>query len=35
VKDQVVGSGITLEDRGSHPLKGITDEWHHYAVARN
>ena len=27
VKDLVTGSGITFEDRGSHRLKGIVDEW--------
>lgn len=33
VKDLVTGSGITLQDRGNHTLKGITDEWQVYAVA--
>jgi class 3 adenylate cyclase len=32
VKDLVVGSGITFEDRGSHALKGVPDEWRIYAV---
>ena len=32
VKDLVTGSGITFEDRGSHTLKGMPDEWHLYAV---
>jgi class 3 adenylate cyclase/pimeloyl-ACP methyl ester carboxylesterase len=27
VKDLVTGSGITFTDRGSHPLKGVNDEW--------
>jgi class 3 adenylate cyclase len=27
VKDLVVGSGITFEDRGTHTLKGVPDEW--------
>ena len=27
VKDLVTGSGITFTDRGSHPLKGVPDEW--------
>ena len=27
VKDLVVGSGIAFEDRGSHALKGVADEW--------
>jgi class 3 adenylate cyclase len=33
VKDLVTGSGITLRDRGTHVLKGISDEWQVYAVA--
>ncbi len=32
VKDLVAGSGITFEDRGTHTLKGIPDEWRLYAV---
>jgi class 3 adenylate cyclase len=32
VKDLVAGSGITFEDRGSHRLKGVPDEWHLYAA---
>jgi class 3 adenylate cyclase len=32
VKDLVVGSGINLEDRGAHTLKGVPDEWHLYAA---
>jgi class 3 adenylate cyclase len=35
VKDLVVGSGIHLEDRGAHSLKGVPGEWHVYAVERN
>ncbi|MGB2941040.1 MAG: adenylate/guanylate cyclase domain-containing protein [Candidatus Dormiibacterota bacterium] len=27
VKDLVVGSGINFEDRGTHALKGVPDEW--------
>ena len=27
VKDLVAGSGIEFEDRGAHPLKGLSDEW--------
>jgi hypothetical protein len=27
VKDLVVGSGLALEDRGSHDLKGVPGEW--------
>jgi class 3 adenylate cyclase/alpha-beta hydrolase superfamily lysophospholipase len=30
VKELVVGSGITFEDRGDHDLKGIPDRWHLY-----
>jgi class 3 adenylate cyclase len=33
VKDLVAGSGLTFEDRGRHPLKGLPGEWHLYAVA--
>ncbi len=32
VKDLVAGSGIDLQDRGSHELKGVPDEWQLYAV---
>jgi pimeloyl-ACP methyl ester carboxylesterase/class 3 adenylate cyclase len=32
VKDLVTGSGITFEDRGTHQLKGVPDEWHLYAA---
>jgi class 3 adenylate cyclase len=35
VRDLVVGSGINLEDRGAHTLKGVPDEWHLYAVTAN
>jgi class 3 adenylate cyclase len=34
VKDLVAGSGLALEDRGLHSLKGVPDEWRLYAVAR-
>ena len=33
VKDAVLGSGITFEDRGSHELKGVPGDWQLYAVA--
>ena len=33
VKDLVAGSGLAFEDRGTHSLKGVPDEWHLYAVA--
>ncbi|HEX2032156.1 MAG TPA: adenylate/guanylate cyclase domain-containing protein [Actinomycetota bacterium] len=32
VKDLVAGSGIELEDRGVHQLKGVPGEWRLYAV---
>jgi class 3 adenylate cyclase len=32
VKDLVVGSGLQFEDRGTHILKGIPDEWRLFAV---
>jgi class 3 adenylate cyclase len=32
VKDLVAGSGIAFEDRGSHTLKGVPDDWQLYAV---
>lgn len=32
VKDLVVGSGVALEARGAHALKGVPGEWHVYAV---
>jgi pimeloyl-ACP methyl ester carboxylesterase len=32
VKDLVVGSGLTFQDRGTHALKGIPDEWQVYSV---
>jgi class 3 adenylate cyclase len=32
VKDLVVGSGLTFADRGTHPLKGVPDEWQLFAV---
>lgn len=34
VRDLVVGSGLALEDRGTHPLKGVADEWRLFALAR-
>jgi class 3 adenylate cyclase len=33
VKDLVVGSGLSFEDRGSTTLKGVPDEWRLYALA--
>jgi class 3 adenylate cyclase len=32
VKDLVAGSALTFEDRGSHSLKGVPDEWRLWAV---
>lgn len=32
VKDLVIGSPITFEDRGTHTLKGIADEWQLFSV---
>ena len=34
VKELVVGSRLAFEDRGSHPLKGVPDAWHLYALRR-
>jgi pimeloyl-ACP methyl ester carboxylesterase len=34
VKDLVAGSGIEFEDRGTHTLKGIPNEWRLFAVSR-
>jgi len=33
VKDLVIGSGISFEDRGTHVLKGVPDPWQLYGVA--
>ena len=32
VKDLVAGSGISFEDRGTHQLKGVPDEWRIFAA---
>jgi hypothetical protein len=32
VRDLVVGSGIAFEERGTHSLKGVPDEWSLLAV---
>jgi class 3 adenylate cyclase len=32
VKDLVAGSGLEFDDRGTHALKGVPDEWQLYAV---
>jgi class 3 adenylate cyclase len=34
VRDLVVGSGLPLEDRGPHALKGVDGEWRLFALAR-
>jgi class 3 adenylate cyclase len=34
VKDLVVGSGLEFEDRGTHRLKGVPDEWQVFAAGR-
>jgi len=34
VRDLVAGSGIEFDERGSHTLKGVPDEWRLYAVLR-
>jgi class 3 adenylate cyclase len=34
VKDLVVGSGLAFDDRGTHRLKGVPDEWQVFAVVR-
>ena len=33
VRDLVAGSGIAFEDRGTHDLKGVADDWQLYALA--
>jgi class 3 adenylate cyclase len=33
VVDLVTGSGLRFEDRGTHSLKGVPDQWRLYAVA--
>ena len=32
VKDLVIGSGISFQDRGVHSLKGVAEPWHLYGV---
>jgi class 3 adenylate cyclase len=34
VKDLVAGSGMRFADRGSHPLRGVPDEWRVFALER-
>jgi class 3 adenylate cyclase len=33
VQDLVVGSGITLEDRGTYTLKGLDHQWQLFAAS--
>jgi class 3 adenylate cyclase len=33
VKDLVIGSGISFQDRGTHILKGVPDPWQVFGVA--
>jgi class 3 adenylate cyclase len=33
VRDLTAGSGLLFEDRGTHPLKGIPEDWQLYALA--
>jgi class 3 adenylate cyclase len=35
VKDLVAGSGIEFEDRGERQLKGVSEPWHLFGVARS
>jgi hypothetical protein len=32
-EDLVVGSGLAFEDRGTHELKGVPEEWRIFSVA--
>ena len=33
LRDLVIGSGLDVEERGAHELKGVPGEWHLFAVA--
>ncbi len=33
LRDLVIGSGLEFDDRGTHDLKGVPDEWRLFAVA--
>ena len=35
IRDLLLGSGIDLEERGTHPLKGVQGDWELYAVVNN
>jgi hypothetical protein len=32
VRDLVVGSGLTFDDRGTRSLKGVPDDWQVFAA---
>ena len=34
VKDLTPGAGLTFEDAGEHPLKGVPVAWHLYRVVQ-
>ncbi len=34
VKDLVIGSGLSFEDRGEHSLKGVPEPWQLYALSK-
>jgi class 3 adenylate cyclase len=33
LRNLVIGSGLSFEDRGAHELKGVPGEWRLFAVA--
>ena len=35
VRDLVAGSGLAFEDRGTHVLKGVPNEWHLFRATLN
>jgi class 3 adenylate cyclase len=35
VRDLVAGSGLSLEDRGIHALKGVPNEWRLFRAVLN
>jgi class 3 adenylate cyclase len=35
VKDLVIGSGLSFDDRGEHALKGVPGSWHLYALSHS
>jgi hypothetical protein len=35
VRDLVGGSGLTFEERGTHTLKGVPDEWRLFRAVLN